>query len=64
MLVLNRSVDETIEVGKAGDVLVGPITVTLVRIKGKQVRIGVDADPSISVHRGEVVEQRRAAMTE
>lgn len=61
MLVLSRDLDEQIEIGQAGDVLDGPITIKLLEIRGKtKARIGIDAPDDIGVHRGEVAEQRRA----
>ena len=47
MLVLSRKAQESI-------VIDGRITVTVVSINGSSVRIGIEADKSIPVHRGEV----------
>ncbi|MBH56975.1 MAG: carbon storage regulator CsrA [Planctomycetaceae bacterium] len=47
MLVLSRRRDESIMIGK-------DITVTIVDVRGDKVRVGIDAPPSISVHREEV----------
>lgn len=52
MLVLSRHVGEVIVINEN-------ITVTVVRIENGKVRLGVHADPSIPVHRGEVWEQIR-----
>lgn len=60
MLVLSRDLDEQIEIGQAGDVLDGPITIKLLEIRGKSARLGIDAQDDVGVHRGEVAEQRRA----
>lgn len=49
MLVLSRRVDERIELGPE-------ITVTVVRIDGEQVRLGIDAPPEIVVLRSELVD--------
>jgi len=47
MLVLSRRRDESIMIGEE-------ITITIVDIRGDKVRLGIDAPPSISVHREEV----------
>ena len=48
MLVLSRTVGEKIVIDKN-------ITITIVRIKDKTVRIGIDAPPSVPVVRLEVL---------
>ena len=57
-LVLTRQVGETINIGD-------DITVTVVGVKGNQVRIGVNAPREVEVHRQEIFEriqkQRRQA---
>lgn len=50
MLVLTRKAGEAIRIGDN-------ITVTLLEIKGNQVRIGIDAPNSVMVHRHEVYEK-------
>lgn len=50
MLILTRRVRETIIIGD-------DIQVTILGIKGNQVRIGVNADKSVSVHRAEIYER-------
>lgn len=47
MLVLTRKVDESITVGNC-------ITVTVVEIKGNQVRLGIEAPKNTPVHRTEI----------
>ena len=54
MLVLARGKKESIIVGKAGDVLTGPIVVSVSDVRGEQVRIGIEADRNISIYRSEV----------
>jgi len=47
MLVLNRKVDESIDIGS-------DITITVLRINSKQIRIGVEAPKEITVLRREL----------
>ena len=47
MLVLTRAVNEAIVIG-------GNIEVTIIDVKGGKVRIGIQAPPSVTVHRREV----------
>ncbi|MGI4836676.1 MAG: carbon storage regulator CsrA [Janthinobacterium lividum] len=48
MLILTRRCAETLVVGD------GEITVTVLGVKGNQVRIGVNAPKEVSVHREEI----------
>jgi carbon storage regulator len=50
MLILSRREGETI-------VIDGHIRVTVMEVRGDQVRIGIDAPRSVSVHRQEVFDQ-------
>ena len=50
MLILSRRIDESIQIGDE-------ITVTILDIKGKQVRIGISAPDDVTVHREEVYER-------
>lgn len=52
MLVLTRKVNQSIVIGDE-------IEVVVLEVRGEQVRIGVRAPKSISVHRKEVYEQIR-----
>ena len=56
MLILTRKPGETIRIGDA-------ITVTLLEIKGRQIKIGIDAPVDIAVHRGEVYRMIREQNT-
>ncbi len=47
MLILTRRVGETLMIGD-------DVTMTVLGVKGNQVRIGVDAPKNVSVHREEI----------
>ena len=53
MLILTRRVGETLVIGDE-------VTVTVLGVKGNQVRIGVNAPKQVSVHREEIYERIRA----
>ena len=55
MLVLTRRPTEALVIGD-------DVTVTVLEIKGNQVRIGVNAPPNVAVHREEVFEKIRAKL--
>lgn len=50
MLILTRRVDETILIGEGDD----QISVTVLGVKGNQVRLGCTAPKSVSIHREEI----------
>ncbi len=53
MLILTRRVGESIMIGDN-------VTVTVLGVKGNQVRIGVNAPKEVAVHREEIYEKIRA----
>ena len=57
MLILTRKLGERINIGD-------DIVVTLVEIKGTQVKLGIDAPQSIAIHRHEIYEKIREANLE
>ena len=50
MLILTRRVGETVMIGNE-------VTVTVLGVKGNQVRIGVNAPRDVAVHREEIYER-------
>jgi carbon storage regulator len=57
MLILTRRVGETLMIGD-------DVTVTVLGVKGNQVRIGVNAPKTVSVHREEIYERIKREQTE
>jgi len=53
MLILTRRVGESLKVGD-------DVTVTVLGIKGNQVRVGIAAPKSVAVHREEIYERIKA----
>ena len=50
MLILTRHVGETVMIGN-------DVTVTVLGVKGNQVRIGINAPKNVAVHREEIYER-------
>ena len=57
MLILTRRVGETLMIGN-------DISITVLGVKGGQVRIGVDAPKEVAVHREEIFERINAVQGE
>ena len=53
MLILTRGIQQTIHIGN-------DVTVTVLEVKGSQVRIGIKAPPDVVVDRAEIRERRLA----
>ncbi len=57
MLILTRRVGETVMIGD-------DVAVTVLRVKGNQVRLGVNAPKHVSVQREEIFERMKLETTE
>ncbi|MBW2646921.1 MAG: carbon storage regulator CsrA [Deltaproteobacteria bacterium] len=52
MLILTRKLGETIRIGNE-------IKITILNAKGRQIKVGIDAPPDVTVHREEVYQMIR-----
>jgi carbon storage regulator len=50
MLILTRRIGESVVIGEN-------VTVTILGVKGNQVRVGIDAPKDVAVHREEIFER-------
>jgi len=57
MLILTRKVGESINIGD-------DITITILGVKGNQVRIGIDAPKDVAVHREEIYQRIKREETQ
>ena len=57
MLILSRRTDESIVIGDE-------VTITILSVKGKQVRIGIDAPANVTVHREEIYQRIQSGDTQ
>jgi len=57
MLILTRREGESLRIGE-------DVTVTILRVKGSQVRIGVNAPKDVAVQREEISERMRAEVAD
>ncbi|MDG1507581.1 MAG: carbon storage regulator CsrA [Luminiphilus sp.] len=55
MLILTRRINESLIIGDN-------VTVTILGVKGNQVRVGVDAPRDVAVHRQELAQKHESAV--
>lgn len=53
MLILTRRIGESLKIGEE-------VTITVLGVKGNQVRVGIAAPKSVAVHREEIFERIKA----
>lgn len=56
MLILTRKIGESIVIGEGKE----KVDITILNVRGNQIRVGINADKSISVHREEVFNRIKA----
>ncbi|HWR20254.1 MAG TPA: carbon storage regulator CsrA [Verrucomicrobiae bacterium] len=52
MLILTRKLGEKITIGES-------IVISVIEVRGSQVRLGISAPPEVTIHRGEIYERIR-----
>lgn len=57
MLILTRRVGESIKIGE-------DVTITVLGVKGSQIRVGIAAPKSVAVHREEIYERIQREQSE
>ena len=57
MLILGRRVGETLKIGE-------DVSITILSIKGNQVRLGVNAPKDVAVHREEIAKHAKSEATD
>ncbi|MBU3671727.1 MAG: carbon storage regulator CsrA [Sinobacteraceae bacterium] len=57
MLILTRRVGETVMIGEE-------VSVTILGVKGNQVRVGINAPKNVAVHREEIFERIKSEVGE
>jgi carbon storage regulator len=57
MLILTRRIGESVVIGEN-------VTVTILGVKGNQVRVGIDAPKDVAVHREEIFERLQQEQAE
>jgi len=58
MLILTRRIDENLIIGDDGE-----IKVSILGVKGNQVRVGIEAPKHIAVHREEIYKKIKESLT-
>jgi len=64
MLILSRRTDESIVISKKGAPASENVTVTILSVKGKQIRIGFVAPDDVAVHREEIYDRIQQGQAE
>ena len=57
MLILSRRTDESIVICKKGAPASEAVTIQILSVKGKQIRLGINAPSDVAVHREEIYDR-------